>query len=99
MLRPSPSLLSRSDDQVRQDLVFGNILIAEARSLEALQKPCEVFLRVGFDADQDRTEIAGRFLQILETGDIVVRAKQIEEIAQRAGRCGRRRMKYFFTPV
>ncbi len=59
----------------------------------------EIFRRLGFDADQDRAEIAGRFLQIFEAGDIVIRAQQVEEIAQRAGALRQRRMKYFFRPA
>ena len=46
-------------------------------------RPVEVRARPALDAEQHRAEVARRLLQILEAGDVVLRAEQGEEVAQR----------------
>ena len=68
------------DDELRDGLVVGDVRIGEPARIQPCEKPGEILGRTGFDPDQDRTKVAGRFLQILKPRDVVVRTQQRQEV-------------------
>src|SRR6056297_2133767 len=73
------------DKELRQQLVLGDV--AEGKTpFGDTREQCRKGGRVPrLDPDQDRAEVARRFLEILEPGDVVIGSQKFEEVAQRAG--------------
>ena len=86
---------------IRLVMTASSVMSSQVKPAAAIRasRPSKFAARRGLDADQHRAEVARRLLQILEAGDVVVGAEQLRgNRAARPGRCGRRRMKYFFRP-
>ena len=71
------------NDEARHQFVVGDVLKLEAGVVHLGREGVEVLRCRRLDTEQDRAEVARRFLQVLKAGDIVVGAEQVEELAQR----------------